>query len=281
MNKNLQPNKNIFVVVMLICVLLPLPVSAGKIYKWMDADGNVQFSNTPGPNQGADAHIGDTQVKKSYSHSRKKSMGSMLSGLWYGTLRGNSYRLRLGKNFINWGRAGESVNSSFPIFEAKWEDVEGDLKITYTRHWQNEAMNGKTDTIRVISKSNDKLTLQFPDKRVYNLSKMVSRKKVGYEGKSIIGTWIRKHDGAETRFTSGRFDTKNKVANYTGPVTIEHGNWTIGDGVLTFTYMGGIKASGRQGAEKKFNVLLSDERQLILEDSKTQKQIVYSRKLLK
>ncbi|MEJ2142375.1 MAG: DUF4124 domain-containing protein [Gammaproteobacteria bacterium] len=274
-------NRALFCLALLFLIVV-VPAQAGKIYKWTDKDGNVHFSNTPGPDQDASADIGDTKARGGGTFSRPQSLESSLRGTWYGSLAGQSYKLRVNGNTLLWAKTFEqqnSINSVVPVFEAVWKDNNGDLDIIYSNYPSNQSRSGKKDFIRIISKSDESLSLQFPDKRVYNLTKSIKHRRVGIEGKNLIGSWIRQSDGAEVTFKSGSFSTKEEIENRVGAIVTEKGNWQVADSILTMTYIRGINTAGRQGMTRKFKILLSDEQQLILSDSATKKQVVYNRKL--
>ena len=268
--------------VLLLSLFMVLPLSsayAGKIYKWVDKDGNVQFSNTPGPDQDASAHIGE--ARKGTGSPKSSKVKSSLKGKWYGTVYGKSYMLQFRGNRMYWDITTKHKGSVNRIFEARWQELDGDIKVTYTKHYHKASMNGKDEVIKVISRNEAGLKLLFPDKRVYDLVKSVSYRRLELEEKKLIGSWIRKTDGAEIKFKSGSFTVKGEIENRRGKVITESGDWTASNGVLSFTYTSGLETQGRHGTTDEFDILLSDEKQLILADRKTKKQVVYNRKIAK
>ena len=254
---------------------------AGKIYRWTDSEGNVQFTSTPGPDQSADAHQGGA---KKTAINNDYDIDDILKGNWYGSNRTSSIELRFSKDvdFLDWKSRPRSGGVRAESFKAKWKYINSDLELRYTNHKPDSDKNGTTEIIKIVDKTLDTMILQFPDGKVYRLNKRIKNKSYSREERKFNGTWELKNK-KKTVWKFGRrgFVIKGIPYNQYNAQTLASGNWEVQGDRLILTHLNDDhvwKKIKKAGQEERFTILLQERGKIILKTQDGGKQIVLHRK---
>ena len=155
-------------VMAVLLVLLAQGGVAAPVYRWVDAEGNVQFGNAP-PNLSA------TEVMRSRPDAEGNSRGidthhplcEQLTSDWRGTLNDRPFRvLLMTKNRyqlseISLGNDGKPGNSMTNLSSGEWQCSNTGFTLRVTKQGAAYGRHPKYQVGHVVSLRGDSLTLVF------------------------------------------------------------------------------------------------------------------------
>lgn len=255
---------------------------AAKIYKWVDEKGNVHYSNTA-QQANPKSKIEDLSDKNKKSKNTNGNSGA-LSGRWYSEYRKQKYMLRFRRKTIEFREQDENGRGPW-LFRGKWTRNGSAINVKYTDTQLNFAEVGKSETYKIISKSNDELVLQFPDKSVRTFYMFTPKRKSRRKSSGAFsGEWKNIKTEAVLSFIDNTFKVEERdyskryynVRKYTSG----QGRWEKDGRKLVFTYIGSANISNKMGTKKIFEIIYSDKVTLTLKDAVSGETFNYKRIIL-
>lgn len=278
-------NKNslkiIYSIISLCFIVFSQTAWAGKIYRWTDSEGNVQFTSTPGPNQSADADQGSTSKRH---QETDYSIEDIFTGSWYGSNRTLSINLYFHKksDTLRWEGRPRGGGIKAENFTARWKYVNSDLELLYISYKEEPQKAGSKELVKIIEKSSDVMMLQFPNGNVFKLHKRIKRKRLSQSERGFRGKWqLNDKQKTEWHFNSRGFLIKGITYGQYNHQTLASGNWKVEGDDLILTHLNDRyvwKGTKKTGQVEKFNILLLEQGKAILKPVDSAEQIVLHRK---
>ena len=220
--------------VLLICVVLSTPVSAAKIYKWVDDKGVVQFTSTPPEKSNKVDVVGLTNKKK------KKPVQEAIRGTWECINDDQDISVRIDSRGIRFRfkdkDSGESKSMS-GIYELKGKLLE----VGYKTHPKIEKVGkiekyfinrvNEQELILIQLGSNKKFTYRKDDS--YSRTKKILNKSA----MRLVGGWESLTNDRAIEFKGSNFTIKEKVKvkHYWTRKKTKTGFWRYNDPYIDFT----------------------------------------------
>ena len=255
--------------------------SAAKIYKWVDEQGKVHFSSdasqakTKGKIE--DVKVRGTKKNKSYRSNR-------LSGKWYSDYRNIKHELVFRRNGVNLKAIADGGYGSI-YFGGKLKRENSDLHITYLNTQYDSVELGKTEIYKIITKSDNELLLQFPDKSLRKFFKFGNRRYGKSNNRLLKGKWNKINSDELIEFAGSRFDIKkiDHARTYKNDLfyyVLSQGQWKKSNKNLSFTYIGKNNHTEKMGSTKTYKIIYLDDRKLTMQDEKTGNLVKYEKVII-
>ncbi len=260
--------KNKILILILFCPLL----IAGKIYKWTDDNGQVQFTQTPGPSQ---------QLKKIYRDTTKKSVTrKTLNGNWYGTSSGIKYRLYFKDDSFQFSVINDR-HTSYTIGKGYFDNDNGVLQFKYINSNNAKNKGGLIEKYIIIKFTTTQLNIRSTDNKLYNFIKLVryNQSQSKYDN-DLYGVWLNVNNGNILEFTASSFYTFDKGRYKKSKVRSNYrGNWILRNNSIELQYTGNSTYTDKIGTIEYYTIIYSNEL-LTITHQKTGKQRKYKKQLL-
>lgn len=220
--------------VLLICVVLSAPVSAAKIYKWVDDNGVIQFTSTPPEKNNKVDVVGSTNKKK------KKPLEEAIKGTWECINDDQDISVTIdsrGIRFLFKDKNSGERKSMSGIYELKGKLLE----VGYKTHSKIEKV-GKVENY-FVNRANDQeliLIQQGSNKKfIYRKDDSYARNKkvLNKSAMRLVGRWESLTNDREIEFKGSNFTIKEKVKvrNYWTRKKTQTGFWKYNDPYIDLT----------------------------------------------
>ena len=266
-----------YIYTFMILLVLSNGVSAAKIYKWVDEQGKVHYSSdvshTKSKGKIEDIKVRGTKQRKSYR-------ANGLSGRWYSDYRNIKHELVFKKDRVNLKAVADGGYGS-AYFEGKFKRENSELHITYHNTQYDYADLGKTETYKIISKSDNELVLLFPDKSIRKFFRFVNKRHDKSNDRLLRGKWKKINSDDLIEFIGSKFNVKkidharsySKIKYYIS----SQGQWEKLSKTISFTYIGNKNFTEKLGSKKTYKVIYFDDRKLTMQDEKTGSLVKYEK----
>lgn len=230
--------------------------SAAGVYKWVDKDGNTQFSSTPPP----EAMAGAEQVGNTKSTARTRR-GTSITGEWYTMLGNEARRLTIDYDggFL-YGRTGPGRGPYVDYAKGRYRHEEGEFELSY----QDESGGPVKERYRVIDLTDTRLTLADERKKLTRYVRE-GRGDRSPERTIVSGSWIDA-DGQLYHFDSATVRIRSKSSAAAGV----HANYWIRGKELTLEHLGTTANLRRIAEREQWEVLLLERAELRFKNAQGQ-----------
>ena len=258
-------------------MVLSSGVSAAKIYKWVDEQGKVHFSSDASQAK-SKGKIENVKVRGTNKTKSYRSNG--LSGRWYSDYRNIKHELVFSKNRVNLKAVADGGYGS-AYFGGKFKRENSDLHITYHNTQYDYVELGKTEIYTIITKTDNKLVLLFPDKSLRKFFRFGNKGLGKSNNRLLKGKWKKINSDDLIEFIGSKFNIKQvdhaRSYSKTKYYTSSQGQWEKLSKTISFTYIGNKNFSEKLGSKKTYKIIYLDDRKLTMQDEKTGNLVKYEK----
>ena len=225
------------------------PAYAGKIYKWKDENGVIQFSTLPPLNSQKESSTINIPGNKS-----NPDISTAITGKWEVTnIRGMVASVDIREKFIHFSFK-ENKNKRSQTKSGNYVLNNKTIEVKYSRH-HDKSMVGKVEKYHVSLAGDNKLTLSSANNketRTYHKNKPFGKDSSTLlkKARQLLGTWESGNKDRKFTFVGSDFFLEEKAAKHHGRYwKVMQGSWQYNDPYII------LKASHeREGTRTKLSI---------------------------
>ena len=233
LRKKMDKKKIVSFLTTLLYILLTMqsstPAHAGRIYKWKDKNGVMQFSTLPPLDSQKESSAVDIPVNKSHP-----DVSTAITGKWeVKNNRGMVASVDIREKFIHFSFK-EKKSKRSKIKSGNYILNNKTIEVIYSRHY-DKSMVGKVEKYRVSLTGGNKLTLystNIKETRTYHKNKPFGKdsSSLSIKARQLLGTWESGNKERKITFIGSDFFIEEKPDKYRGRYRkVMQGGWQFND----------------------------------------------------
>lgn len=206
-------------------VIFMIGSADAKIYKWVDENGNVRYSDTP-PEDHTIA-TDKVNIKDTTNSQTSLSSDADIEGAWWAMTQEGVRTLFLGGRgsfqIHRWSTRAKQLDT---LFLGRWKQQGNSIELTYTHDFKkkdNKGREGQVETIKVVNLTATQASITWPSGTTLDyFRKNGKSENQSYQAEVLNAEW-KLPSGLSLKFSAGEFEiTPDRSAR-----RLAMGNYTL------------------------------------------------------